>query len=304
MRRLKMSSPSSDGCRAVPLWKRPDARDGGLAVSAGTTEDETVRTDIGANPEQLFCDRAADYQRSRSSYPGRLLADLGAIGFGPDWTVAELGSGTGLFAEMVLDAGNRIFAVEPNDDMRGGAESRLGGRPGFTSVAGAAEDTGLAAASIDLIVSAQSFHYFDQPRAKAEFSRLLTPRGTALVLWNAFDQEMPSYEAFFELQRRHATKPDLVRRRNFARDEGLDAFFAPDGFAYWVIRHDQPFDLAGLEGLLFSLSYMPGRDDPQAGDLRRAVAEFFARHAEDGRYRLRYQLQCHLWRRGAARAAA
>lgn len=260
-----------------------------------------MRADIGESPDELFCAKAHDYHQWRVGYPPRLMVELAArIGLDPGWAVAEVGSGTGLLAEMMLDAGHRVAAVEPNDDMRRAAEARLVGRPGFTSVAAAAEDTGLPDGSVDLIVAAQSFHYFDQPRAKAEFGRLLTPRGAVLVLWNAFDREMASYEGLFALQRDHAAKPDLVRRRDFARDEGLTSFFAPEGYAYWVIRHEQPLSLAGLEGLLFSLSYMPGRDAPGAAALRRAAAAFFARHAEDGVYRLRYQLQCHLWRRGAA----
>lgn len=260
-----------------------------------------MRTDIGTSPEHLFCDKAADYQRSRAGYPRRLLADLAErMGFDPSWRVAELGSGTGLLSEMLLQAGNAVAAVEPNDDMRRAAESRLGGHAGFTSVAAAAEQTGLAAGSIDLIVSAQSFHYFDQARAMAEFRRLLSPRGTVLVLWNAFDQDMPSWQAFFDLQRRHAAKPDLVRRRDFARDERLAEFFAPEGYAFWILRHDQPLDQAGLEGLLFSLSYMPQRGDAGAAALCQAVAEFIGRHGDGGVYRLQYQLQCHLWRRGAA----
>lgn len=260
-----------------------------------------MRTDIGARPEHLFCDKAEDYQRSRSGYPLALLPSLAErMDFAPSWRIAELGSGTGLLTEMLLQAGNAVDAVEPNDDMRRAAESRLGQYPGFTSVAAAAEHTGLPAASIDLIVSAQSFHYFDQPQAMAEFRRLLTPRGTVLVLWNAFDQDMPSWQEFFDLQRHHAAKPDLVRRRNFAQDERLADFFAPEGYHFWIVRHEQPLDQRGLEGLLFSLSYMPQREDPGSDALCRAVAEFLERHGEGGVYRLQYQLQCHLWRRGAA----
>ncbi len=260
-----------------------------------------MRNDVGEIPEELFCTKANDYQRWRSGYPSNIINVLSThAGFGRDWVVAEIGSGTGIFSEILVRAGNRVFAVEPNADMRHAAEARLADQPDFISVAGSAEATGLAAGSIDLIVAAQSFHYFDPPRARAEFDRLLTPRGTALVLWNAFDQDMASYDDFLALQRQHAAKPDLVRRRNFARDERLDEFFAPEGFEYWVIRHHQSLDLDGLEGLLFSLSYMPGRDDPQAEVLHHAAAAFFTRYAEDGRYRLCYQLQCHLWRRGVS----
>ena len=36
--------------------------------------------------------------------------------------VADIGSGTGLFAGLLLQSGCQVFAVEPNDEMRHAAE--------------------------------------------------------------------------------------------------------------------------------------------------------------------------------------
>lgn len=55
--------------------------------------------------------------------------------------MAEVGSGTGFVAEALLARGYRVLAVEPNGPMREAAERRLGGRPGFASIAGRAEAT-------------------------------------------------------------------------------------------------------------------------------------------------------------------
>src|ERR1700704_4908892 len=45
--------------------------------------------------------------------------------------------------------------------------------PAFTSIASAAERTGLQDSSVDGITVATAFHWFDQDKAKSEFRRIL-----------------------------------------------------------------------------------------------------------------------------------
>jgi SAM-dependent methyltransferase len=85
---------------------------------------------------------------------------------------------------MLLDAGYRVFAIEPNEAMRAPAEKALGQRQGFVSVDARAEATGLAPRSVDAVIAAQAFHWFDPPRARAEFERILRPGGPILLVWN------------------------------------------------------------------------------------------------------------------------
>ena len=48
-------------------------------------------------------------------------------------------AGTGLFTEIFLKNGNRVFGVEPNAEMRRAGEQALKDYPTFTSVNGTAE---------------------------------------------------------------------------------------------------------------------------------------------------------------------
>ena len=97
------------------------------------------------DPTKRFSDRVDNYVKFRPDYPPA-LADLlrGELGLAPGAEVADVGSGTGKLTELLLREGYRVTAVEPNDEMREAAEAALGGRPGFTSVAGRAEATTLA----------------------------------------------------------------------------------------------------------------------------------------------------------------
>ena len=131
-----------------------------------------------------FSGRVDDYVKTRPSYPHGVLAVLREeCDLGPTSVVADLGSGTGLFTRLLLASGATVRAVEPNDEMLAAAEALLGTTPGFHSVAGRAEATALADASVDLVTAAQAFHWFDVPRARVEIARILRhpTKGTSIT---------------------------------------------------------------------------------------------------------------------------
>ena len=66
-----------------------------------------------------FAGKGAMYAAARPRYAEGLLAFLvDGAGLVPGALVADVGSGTGIFSEQLLDAGFRVIGVEPNDDMR------------------------------------------------------------------------------------------------------------------------------------------------------------------------------------------
>ena len=81
--------------------------------------------------------------------------------------VADIGSGTGISARPFLENGNTVYGVEPNEAMRAAAEEFLKDYPNFHSVEGRSDDTGLAAGSVDIVIAAQAFHWFDLETTRA-----------------------------------------------------------------------------------------------------------------------------------------
>ena len=76
-----------------------------------------------ADAKQRFSNRVNDYVRYRPSYPSALLDLLRAeCDLRPDRSIADIGSGTGLLTKLFLDNGNRVFGVEPNEEMRAASE--------------------------------------------------------------------------------------------------------------------------------------------------------------------------------------
>ncbi len=74
---------------------------------------------------------------------------------------------------MFLEKGNQVIGVEPDPEMRAGAEYALQGYSGFTIVDGRAESTTLPEQSADFVASGQAFHWFDPIQTGTEFARIL-----------------------------------------------------------------------------------------------------------------------------------
>ena len=97
-----------------------------------------------SDAKQRFSSRVADYVRYRPGYPAALLdllRDECGLRAEESCVIADIGSGTGLLTEMFLRQGNRVYGVEPNQEMREAGEAFLSAYPNFTSVSGSAEAT-------------------------------------------------------------------------------------------------------------------------------------------------------------------
>jgi SAM-dependent methyltransferase len=142
-----------------------------------------------ANPQtdstRRFSDRVNYYIRSRPRYPADLLQFcISELGLKAEDKIADIGSGTGFLSEHFLRNGNDVFGVEPNEPMRRAAERDLAQYPKFHSIAATAEQTTLPAGQFAFVVAGQAFHWFDAPRARAEFQRILKPGGQVILVWN------------------------------------------------------------------------------------------------------------------------
>ena len=132
---------------------------------------------------------AADYERVRPSYPTRALAVLAdALDLKPGQRVADLGAGTGKFTRLLALTGAKVVAVEPVAAMRERLTEIL---PQVTAVAGVAEATGLPDASVDAVVAAQAWHWFDGAAALTEIERVTGPDGRLGLVWNTLDVSVP-----------------------------------------------------------------------------------------------------------------
>ena len=244
-----------------------------------------------------FSDRVRNYVLYRPGYPPAVLDVLRAeTGLAPAQVIADVGSGTGISARLFLDAGNAVHAVEPNPDMRAAAEAMLGADPRFRSVDGSAEATTLGDASVDYVVAAQAFHWFDLPAVRREWRRILRPGGWMVLLWNARKTDTTPFLREYEaLLHAHGTDYASVNHENVT-PETIGAVLGA-GFGRRDVPSEQVFDWDGLKGRLLSSSYAPNEGHPGHAPMMDALERLFAAHAEDGRVRFEYDTQIY-WGRG------
>ena len=78
------------------------------------------------NATQRFSSRVDNYVRYRPGYPREVLNLLKkGCDLVTDSVIADIASGTGIFTQMLLENGNRVFGVEPNAEMRRAGEAFL-----------------------------------------------------------------------------------------------------------------------------------------------------------------------------------
>lgn len=249
------------------------------------------------NARSRFSNHVADYVKFRPGYPVEVIELLKRkAGLGTAAKVADLGSGTGIFSKLLLEAGAEVFAVEPNAEMRAAAESMLGGCVSFHSVGASSEATTLGDHSIDLIVAAQAFHWFDRQRARAEFSRILKPNGMIALIWNVRQTESTGFLRDYE-KLLVTFAPDYLQVRHENVDAGtLSQFFADGLFEKHTFPSSQSFDFAGLSGRLLSSSYAPASGQPLHEPMMAALRFMFDAHQHDGIVSFLYDTEVYLGR--------
>jgi SAM-dependent methyltransferase len=241
------------------------------------------------DPTGRFSTRVSDYVKYRPGYPPavlRLLEDECALT--PASVVADVGSGTGLLAELFLRNGNRVYGVEPNREMREAGERLLASYENFVSVDGRAEETTLAASSVDFVTAGQAFHWFDPPRARREFMRILRPGGRVVLVWNdRRTRGTPFLEEYERLLLEYGTDYAEVSVK-YAEESMLAALYGPSERFQKTFDNEQVFDFEGVRGRLTSSSYTPQPGHPNFEPLMRGLEAIFERHQSDGRVVVAY----------------
>ena len=129
------------------------------------------------------------YQSARPDYPNDAVTYLvQSLGIDDDAHVLDLGAGTGIFTGQLIPFCSKITAVEPTPGMREVLSKRL---PIVNVLDGRDTAIPLESATVDCVIVAQAFHWFDAPVALEEIHRVLVEGGRLGVLWNERDESVP-----------------------------------------------------------------------------------------------------------------
>ena len=245
---------------------------------------------------ERFSDRVESYIRYRPDYPLAIFDFLSEkANFQTSTVVADIGSGTGISTEMFLRNGNKVYAVEPNKEMREAADRSLGSFEKYVSVNGSSEVTTLPADSVDLIVAAQAFHWFERKIFKTECQRIGTQDAHCLLIWNERKVESDFEKAYEDLLIRYATDYTSVDHRNIKLDD-IAAFFAPNEVQAETLYNEQLFDFNGVKGRLLSSSYAPNIGEPNYEPMIVYLREIFDQYQKNEQVGFSYDCKLFLGR--------
>jgi ubiquinone/menaquinone biosynthesis C-methylase UbiE len=227
--------------------------------------------------------------RYRPRYP-RGLIDLlqKECGLAREYVVADVGAGTGILTELFLQNGNRVYGVEPNDEMRGAAESQLHGYPLFTSVAATAEATSIVEHSVNMITVAQAFHWFKHDLARQEFKRILTPKGWVVLVWNLEKAPVTPFDLAFEKFWQTYLDPNKKFGRG-QRPDYITNFFGEEYLKEASLENPQVCDYETFRGRILSSSYSPRVDDPRYPLMLAEIKDIFDEYKVDEKVTIAYE---------------
>jgi SAM-dependent methyltransferase len=227
-----------------------------------------------------FAAVADAYDRARPGYPAEAAEWL--VGTGRS-RVLELGAGTGLLTERLVAAGHDVLATDPLPEMLAHLRRRL---PDVPAAVGVAESIPAPSRSMDVVICAQSFHWFDHPNALAEISRVLRPGGVLALVWNFRDEGIPWVRKLGRLINGEPDPPDLV---DPLRNSEIFGFVESREFSSY-----QSLGRPELLDLVRSRSNVASMDEPEREEVLDRVGALYDDYGRgpDG-MQLRYLTRCY-----------
>jgi ubiquinone/menaquinone biosynthesis C-methylase UbiE len=147
--------------------------------------DEPTSSPAPVDRARSFGSVAEAYDRGRPAYPADAVAWLAGC---EARVVLELGAGTGKLTRELVDQGHAVFATDPDEAMLAVLRERV---PEVSAKVATAEEIPANDRSVDVVVVAQAFHWFDHEVALPEIARVLKPGGHVALVWNSRDERIP-----------------------------------------------------------------------------------------------------------------
>lgn len=130
---------------------------------------------------ERFAAEALDYDRYRPRYPESVFDDIvESAGLAPGDLIVEIGAGTGIATQPLVDLGFSVIAIEPSESLAAIAASHVSERAQI--VVGRFEEF-LTQSPVRLITAFNAWHWID-PRTGVDLAAdLIEPGGLLALVW-------------------------------------------------------------------------------------------------------------------------
>lgn len=195
-------------------------------------------------------------------------------------TIADIGAGTGILTRHFTNMVQRIYAIEPNVEMREMLVKELGTCSTVSVVDGCAENTKLANSSVDVITAAHAIHWFDPEPARREMMRILTDGGW-LVLVRNFNLENEQERVIGSLMTEEYGA-DFTVVKEQPQNKPSCFYFGNGTFQNLTFPFQFNQSYEEFIGALTTASFMPDEDHPLFKKLETKAREVFSQYSKNG----------------------
>ncbi len=195
-------------------------------------------------------------------------------------TIADIGAGTGILTRHFTNMVQRIYAIEPNVEMREMLAKDLGTCSTVSVVDGCAENTKLANSSVDVITAAHAIHWFDPEPARREMMRILTDGGW-LVLVRNFNLDNEQERVIGSLMTEEYGA-DFTVVKEQPQNKPSCFYFGNGTFQNLTFPFQFNQSYEEFIGALTTASFMPDEDHPCFKKLETKAREVFSQYSKNG----------------------
>lgn len=214
------------------------------------------------------------YERGRPDYPADAVDCLiRELDLNPGKAVADLGAGTGKLTKLIKKSQARIVAIEPVEGMRRKFSSLL---PEIEILDGTAENIPLESRSLDAVVAATAFHWFNGEEALKEIHRVLKPGGKIGLIWNARDESVDWVAKLSEIIDPYERGAPRYRTGNWRKAFDNTTLFSP--LRYFKFNHVQVGDIQMVPDRIGSISFIASLSPEEKALVLKKVEDLIQNH--------------------------
>lgn len=230
----------------------------------------------------VYSTKAEKYAKYRWDYaPQAIRVLLEITQMSRKWTLADIGAGTGILTRHFIDKVEKVYAIEPNVELR---QILARGMQTFQSVSvlgASAEDTTLPDRSVDVITVAQAIHWFDPEPARKEMLRILKRGGWLALIRNYGTSSKEKGQALGSLMtEEYGADFTVVTER--PKEVSNRFYFENDDFRTFTFPFQFSQSWEEFLGALISASFMPDEGHPLFGKLEARARQIFSEYNKDG----------------------
>jgi ubiquinone/menaquinone biosynthesis C-methylase UbiE len=245
------------------------------------------------NRKEVYSSKAKKYSRYRWDYAAQAIQEIfDTANISAESVVADLGAGTGILTRHFIGKVRRIYAIEPNPEMRQVAKEAFLSSPSCIVKEGCAEETTLADGEVDLITVAQAIHWFSPEPANTEIHRILKKEGWLGILRNYGTNETINDEITRLSVSEYGVNP--IPRSLQTKNIPMSYYYGHNHFERKTFPFQFQQSWEEFIGSITSASYMPDENHPLYAKMENAARNIFRKLSQNGQLEVQGETELYI----------